>query len=213
MTPQRRVSALGQNLFFVVKVIGQQPLPLAKLIGTRSPEKVPKGHVVVKLQLVLIDGRPEVVDVKIGTPIKFPRSLDPVPIDSGVLRAIRIGELRELALAYFADELRRLASRHPKVPGLSRRLPRAEKIAKQTRRGPADEGLDRYIQVARVYTEAVLAGKPPTKSVQEQCKLDSYDKAKRLVNRARHEYGLLPKTEPGRAGGIGGSEDTKGRKQ
>jgi hypothetical protein len=54
--------------------------------------------------------------------------------------------------------------------------------------------------VAEVYSEAFANGENPTRAVQRRFGV-SYGSAAAYVRRARHDYGFLAPTEPGKAGG------------
>lgn len=61
------------------------------------------------------------------------------------------------------------------------------------------QGLSRYEEAARIYSEAYKAGRSPTRAVARYFQI-SYAAAAKLVVRAR-QHGLLPPTTPGRASG------------
>ncbi len=202
MTPTKRVSPFDQDLYFAIRVVGGRT-GRPRLLGTERPKASVPRSIIIRTKIVLIEGRPELVELEIGSNFSFGASSSPIAITSDVLRGIRVAELMQTALRRNAQELRQLSQEHPNVAALSRRLARAEEIAARGRRGVKDKGLHHYQEVAKVYNAAVISRQPPTKAVQEHWKED-YETAKRWVNTARHKYGLLPLTQAGKARGAQG---------
>ncbi len=160
----------------------------------------------------MVDGRAECVRVEIGAEFEEgenPRSLGAKFAPSPRLRALQTSTLRDIKLHAEIKKARKEWVRAldslsgEKVSSTIRRaaksrLSLAREAANYDRPGPPYRGKQHFEEVARVYEHAYQRGGAPTTAV-----ADHFDKpyptAARWVSRARHEYGLLPKTRRGKA--------------
>ena len=152
---------------------------------TRWPD-AELGPWLVTLSWRLIAGRFECVGVELLSTL-----LEPTPVQTDVWRAVPIGGFIQDARAKHA--------------AWYERFDQDDRAVEQTKRwGRGRRPRHDPAKVARIYTEALRAGQPPTKTVAETLVI-SRSSAANQVARAR-ALGLLPPTERGRPRGIGQAE-------
>jgi len=125
---------------------------------------------------------------------------DGVPISSGALRKLRIGN-RIARERQQAVRTGKIVARAPEFSAAARAsaAESAEAFARPGR--PPVRDRRSYEEVARVYQAAYARGRAPTRAVAEQFGVSQAQAAK-LVRTARHRYGLLAAAGQGRAAGV-----------
>jgi hypothetical protein len=96
------------------------------------------------------------------------------------------------------------------LTSLRRRAEAARKVAAKRRSGPKGLGLDHYEEVARIYLTAPT--RMPTVAVKDHFGVE-ITTANKWIERARHVYGLIPKTTPGKPSGQRDKKRTTRRKR
>lgn len=122
---------------------------------------------------------------------------EPALLSSSELQDLRLGRLRQLAENCAAH------MGNTSEPWLPESLAHWDRVAAEfnqserrpSRRRPSTR--KNMEEVARVYKEAMAAGRNPTQAVADQLANGNYNTAKRWVRIARHEYELLPLTRQG----------------
>jgi hypothetical protein len=166
------------------------------------------------LFFALVEGRAECVRVEIGPSFlegENPRELG-AKFDSPRLRALDTATLRGIRLHSEVKKARRqwLGQLEEIAQGsfLGTKVPASARLEAKSRLGIAQEaarhdrplahlGKEHFQRVALVYRVAHERG-APTQAVAARFNV-SYSTAEKWVSRARHEYGLLPKTRRGKA--------------
>lgn len=203
------MSILHQNFSFDVWPRKGKSARVRLYDQTPAPRVIPKGAVRVNLGLGL-EGRAEPLYLTIGVDPSRDEARrearDTAPLTAVALRAIPIGRLVDEALESLAKDLEtgldRLDPRDTPEPirrSFERRLEAARKAAAKGRVGRRGHGLDHYEEVARVYLAA--KARRPTKAVMDHFNVER-STANKWVERARHDYGLLAPTTPGKPSGL-----------
>lgn len=176
------------------------------------------GPYEVGLTFALVDGRVECVGVDVRSFQQLPNERDPhdlygrppFPITTSALRSLRLGEL--------INEVRDEMEEHPP----ERYGPRGEvppeqlvEVRERWRTGkggrPPTYPLEHWVEVARVYNEANMAHRTPTRAVRRRFGISATAAAK-WVARCR-ALGLLPPTSRGKARGTVAVRSTKARRK
>ncbi len=174
----------------------------------QAPRMIPKGAIRVVLSLG-IEGRAEPLYLKIGVDPSRPQARregkDAALLTSEALRAIAIGTLIDRALEWRSTELKQELDQldlssvpEPIRQSFERRLAAARKASAKGSKGRRGHQLDHYEEVARVYLAAKAR---PTLAVMDHFEVER-STANKWVGRARHDFGLIPQTSPGKASGL-----------
>lgn len=156
-----------------------------------------RGKPRVVVRFALVDGRIECVRLEVGARFDAPDEPDPRPLTTADLRAVDLGRLVARAKTQRAKALERIA-RERSLPKETREAARHALLPARASRIAYDPR-----EVAAIYQTAWDRGeRSPTKAVAEHFSISTSAAGKR-VWKARHEFGLLPKTRRGKARGGG----------
>jgi hypothetical protein len=148
----------------------------------------------IELEFAEVDGRFVCARVVIGVDFENAEEPDPVPITTGVLRAIPLSTLIENAVQKSIDLFEMVDRQNwNTAPTARKRLPAARRATERPKRTGRPTLYDRkhYKRVAAIYDAAVRAGsRAPTKAVAENYRV-SKSAAAKWVARAR-QMGLIP---------------------
>ena len=171
-----------------------------------DPENGPYS---LRLTVAVLDGRPQVVGVELWgvDPLTYVHGAEPLPapesdtaITSSELRGLKLGELLKKFLDAFTRESDLILGASSATEGLKTSVAehQSQVTGAPSRRGRRPTyGPPFFAQVAKVYTDAMAQGRPPTSTVAEWGHVNKSTAAK-WVARCRDLH-FLPKTTKGRA--------------
>ena len=170
--------------------------PDGPLQGSRQPVEA----LFITRRYAIVDGRVECVNVEIGADFDTP--------GWNVIRPLRAEDLRHIPLGALIDEDKR-----SRIEGLEELLADPTTTADVKRRVNAalpearaslgrTYGLEDLQEVARVYTEAWNAGRPPTAAVARHLGKSKSAAAHIIAKCRAPELGLIPPTSQGKAFAI-----------
>jgi len=178
------------------------------------------GPYLAQLRLEELNGRYEVVELRIGT------RRDNRRITGEIVRGLRLSELAAQAASQLAKMDAVAPQLDPGVPLNAADMPaswhaereaawapmveernRQRRLVAEAAGGSGRYAIDHFERVAAIYRRAYALHQPPTKAVATELGITSSAAAKQ-VSRAR-DKGLLPPTTPGRAAATNKRRKTK----